>query len=108
MLCAARGISTARTIATRKSAGTSAIKWPRSAGSLKAWTPHDRAVNHARPHGKPDEARARIRISRGGDQKSAQCRIHSADHQQIVRMSVAPSPARRPHNAQGVYAKYER
>ena len=37
--CAVRGINAARTIATRKSAGTSAIKWPRSLASLKACTP---------------------------------------------------------------------
>jgi hypothetical protein len=69
---------------------------------------HDRAVNHARPHGKPDDALVRVGISGCDKQKYAQCRIHSDDHQQIVRMSVAPSPARGPHNAQCIYAEYER
>src|SRR5262245_8011917 len=69
---------------------------------------HDRAVNHARPHGEPDDALVRIGVSGRDEQKYAQCRIHSDDHQQIVRMSVAPSPARGPHNAQRIYAEYER
>ena len=66
---------------------------------------HDRAVNHARPHGKPDDALVRVGISGCDKQKYAQCRIHSDDHQQIVRMSVPPSPARGPHNAQCIYAE---
>jgi hypothetical protein len=69
---------------------------------------HDRAVNHARPHGKPDDAPVRIGISRSDEQKYAQRRINSDNHQQIVRMSLAPDPARRPHNAQRIYAEYER
>src|SRR5262245_12003691 len=69
---------------------------------------HDRAVNHARPHGKPYNAFVSIGISRCDEQKYAQRRIHSDNHQQIVRMYVAPSPARGPHNGQRIKAKYAR
>src|SRR3954451_2525053 len=68
---------------------------------------HDRPVNHARPHGEPDNALVRIGVSRCDEEKYAQCRIHSDDHHQIVRISLAPSPARGPHNAQCIYAKYK-
>jgi hypothetical protein len=33
---------------------------------------HDYRVNHARPHGEPDEARVRVGISCGDEQKHAQ------------------------------------
>src|SRR5262245_4790990 len=68
---------------------------------------HDRRVNQARPHGKPDDVRVSVRISRGDEQKHAQRRIHSDDHHQIVRMSLSPDPTRGPDKTQGKYAKYE-
>src|SRR5215472_14725342 len=68
---------------------------------------HDCRVDHARPHGEPDEARVRVGISCGDEQKHAQRRVHSNDHHEIVRMSLSPSPARGPETTQCVYAKYE-
>src|SRR5215467_11407097 len=69
--------------------------------------PHDRRVNHARPHGEPDEALVSVGISCGDEQKHAQRRVHSDDHHEIVRMSLSPGPARGPENTQCIYAKYE-
>src|SRR5262249_10052819 len=68
---------------------------------------HDRRVNHARPHGEPDEALVSVGISCGDEQKHAQRRVHSNDHHEIVRMPLSPSPARGPENTQCIYAKYE-
>src|SRR5215813_11494212 len=68
---------------------------------------HDRRVNHARPHGEPDEALVSVRISCGDEQKHAQRRVHSDDHHEIVRMSLSPGPARGPENTQCIDAKYE-
>src|SRR5262245_22479922 len=54
---------------------------------------HDRGVNHARPHGEPDQTLVRIGISRCDKQKYAERGVHSKDHRQIVRVSLSPSPA---------------
>src|SRR4029077_3220158 len=75
----------------------------------QALNAHDRSMNHARPHGEPDEALMSRGISGGDEQKHAQSPIHSNDHHQIVLwVSLSPYPARGPEDAQRIYSKNKR
>src|SRR5262249_14283867 len=65
---------------------------------------HDRAVNHARPHGEPDKALVRVGILRCDEQKYPERRVQADNHQQIVGLCVTPRTARGRHKANAVQA----
>jgi len=69
--------------------------------------PHNCSVHDAGPYSEPDEAPVLIRISRCDEQKYAQRRINTYDHHEIVRVPMAPSPARGPNKAQRINTEYE-
>ena len=57
---------------------------------------HDAAVNHARPHSKPNEAAVCERIARCENEEQTERGINADDHERVVRVVCVPYPTRRP------------
>ena len=66
---------------------------------------HDAAVNHARPHSKPNEAEVCERIARCGNKEHTERGINANDHEPVVRVACVPRPTRRPGDHQRVNAE---
>ena len=66
---------------------------------------HDAAVNHARPHSKPNEATVCEWIARGENEEHTERGINADDHERVVRVARVPCPTRRPSDHQRIKAE---
>src|SRR6516165_7918571 len=67
---------------------------------------HDCSMYHARPHGEPDYAFVRVRITRRHQKEHTERGIDADDHHQVVGVAPPPSPAGGPDDAQRIEAEY--